>query len=314
MENLIFSLNATIPIFLLMVLGVFFKKTGLFQENMINGINQFVFKVTLPVLLFGDLAKQDFAKAWNGKFVAFCFVVTLVSISLVALMSMALKDKSQRGEFIQGAYRSSAAVLGIAFITNIYGNSGMAPLMIIGSVPLYNIMAVVVLSFTNPDQGGMSPALIKKTLKGIVTNPIILGILSGALWSVLRLPMPTILAKTVSNLGGLTTPLGLMAMGASFQWSEAKSGMGPAFVASFMKLIGLCMLFLPVAVLLGFREAELIAILVMLGSSTTVSSYVMARNMGHKGVLSASIVAITTLGSAFSLTFWLYVMKSLALI
>ena len=314
MENLIFSLNATIPIFLMMVLGVFFRKTGLLKENMINGLNQFVFKATLPVLLFGDLAKQDFAEAWNGKFVAFCFVVTLVSISLVALMSMALKDKSQRGEFIQGAYRSSAAILGIAFITNIYGNSGMAPLMIIGSVPLYNIMAVVVLSFTKPGQNGMSPELIKKTLKGIATNPIILGILAGALWSVLRLPMPTILTKTVSSLGGLTTPLGLMAMGAAFNWSEAKSGMGRAFAASFMKLIGLCTLFLPVAVLLGFREAELIAILVMLGSSTTVSSYVMARNMGHSGVLSSSIVAITTLGSAFSLTFWLYVLKTLALI
>lgn len=314
MENLIFSLNATIPIFLMMVLGVFFRKTGLLKENMINGLNQFVFKATLPVLLFGDLAKQNFAQAWNGKFVAFCFVVTLVSISLVALMSMALKDKSQRGEFIQGAYRSSAAILGIAFITNIYGNSGMAPLMIIGSVPLYNIMAVVVLSFTKPGQNGMSPELIKKTLKGIATNPIILGILAGALWSVLRLPMPTILTKTVSSLGGLTTPLGLMAMGAAFNWSEAKSGMGPAFAASFMKLIGLCTLFLPVAVLLGFREAELIAILVMLGSSTTVSSYVMARNMGHSGVLSSSIVAITTLGSAFSLTFWLYVLKTLALI
>lgn len=314
MENLIFSLNATIPIFLMMVLGVFFRKTGLLKENMINGLNQFVFKATLPVLLFGDLAKQDFAEAWNGKFVAFCFVVTLVSISFVALMSMALKDKSQRGEFIQGAYRSSAAILGIAFITNIYGNSGMAPLMIIGSVPLYNIMAVVVLSFTKPGQNGMSPELIKKTLKGIATNPIILGILAGALWSVLRLPMPTILTKTVSSLGGLTTPLGLMAMGAAFNWSEAKSGMGPAFAASFMKLIGLCTLFLPVAVLLGFREAELIAILVMLGSSTTVSSYVMARNMGHSGVLSSSIVAITTLGSAFSLTFWLYVLKTLALI
>ena len=314
MENLIFSLNATIPIFLMMVLGVFFRKTGLLKENMINGLNQFVFKATLPVLLFGDLAKQDFAEAWNGKFVAFCFVVTLVSISLVALMSMALKDKSQRGEFIQGAYRSSAAILGIAFITNIYGNSGMAPLMIIGSVPLYNIMAVVVLSFTKPGQNGMSPELIKKTLKGIATNPIILGILAGALWSVFRLPMPTILTKTVSSLGGLTTPLGLMAMGAAFNWSEAKSGMGPAFAASFMKLIGLCTLFLPVAVLLGFREAELIAILVMLGSSTTVSSYVMARNMGHSGVLSSSIVAITTLGSAFSLTFWLYVLKTLALI
>lgn len=314
MENLIFSLNATIPIFLLMVLGVFFRRMGLIKENMIGGLNQFVFKATLPVLLFGDLARQDFAKAWNGKFVAFCFVVTLLSISLVALMSMALKDKSKRGEFIQGAYRSSAAILGIAFITNIYGNSGMAPLMIIGSVPLYNIMAVIVLSFTKPGQHGMSPALLKKTLKGIITNPIILGILTGALWSLLRLPMPPILSKTVSSLGSLTTPLGLMTMGAAFDWSEAKSGMGPAFSASFMKLFGLCVIFLPVAVLLGFREAELIAILVMLGSSTTVSSYVMARNMGHSGVLSSSIVAITTLGSAFSLTFWLYVMKTLALI
>ncbi len=314
MENLIFSLNATIPIFLLMVLGVFFRKTGLLKENMINGLNQFVFKATLPVLLFGDLAKQDFAKAWNGKFVAFCFVVTLLSITLVALMSMALKNKAQRGEFIQGAYRSSAAILGIAFITNLYGNSGMAPLMIIGSVPLYNVMAVIILSFTKPGANGMSPELLKKTLKGIATNPIILGILSGALWSVLRLPMPTILSKTVSSLGGLTTPLGLMAMGAAFNIGEAKKGMAPAFAASFMKLFGLCGLFLPAAVFLGFREAELIAILVMLGSSTTVSSYVMARSMGHDGVLSSSIVALTTLGSAFSLTFWLYVLKTLGLI
>ena len=65
MENLIFSLNATIPIFLMMVLGVFFRKTGLLKENMINGLNQFVFKATLPVLLFGDLAKQDFEKAMS---------------------------------------------------------------------------------------------------------------------------------------------------------------------------------------------------------------------------------------------------------
>lgn len=314
MENLIFSLNATVPIFLLMVLGVFFRKTNLLKENMIDGLNQFVFKVTLPVLLFGDLAKQDFAKVWDGKFVAFCFVVTLLSITLVSFLSMTLRDKSLRGEFIQGAYRSSAAVLGIAFITNIYGNSGMAPLMIIGSVPLYNIMAVVVLSFTKPGQTGMNPQLIKKTLKGIVTNPIIIGILCGALWSVLRIPMPPILSKTVSNLGGLTTPLGLMAMGAAFDWKEAKNGMGPAFLASFMKLLGLSAIFLPIAVLLGFREAELIAILVMLGSSTTVSCYVMARNMGHAGVLTSSIVALTTCGSAFSLTFWLYVIRTLGLI
>lgn len=314
MENLIFSLNATIPIFLMMLLGMLFRKLGWMDEVFAAKMNKFVFLVPLPVLLFEQLATVDFSEVWDIKFILFCFVVTAISITISTLISLLWKDRSIKGEFIQATYRSSAALLGIAFIQNIYGTAGMAPLMIIGSVPLYNIMAVLVLSFTKPGQNGMSSELLKKTLKGIVTNPIILGILAGALWSLLRLPMPTILSKTVSNLGSLTTPLGLMTMGAAFNWGEAKTGMGPAFVASFMKLFGLCTLFLPVAVLLGFREAELIAILVMLGSSTTVSSYVMARNMGHSGVLSSSIVAITTLGSAFSLTFWLYVLKTLALI
>lgn len=314
MENLIFSLNATIPIFLMMLLGMLFRKLGWMDEVFAAKMNKFVFLVPLPVLLFEQLATVDFSEVWDIKFILFCFVVTAISITISTLISLLWKDRSIKGEFIQATYRSSAALLGIAFIQNIYGTAGMAPLMIIGSVPLYNIMAVLVLSFTKPGQNGMSPELLKKTLKGIVTNPIILGILAGALWSLLRLPMPTILSKTVSNLGSLTTPLGLMTMGAAFNWGEAKTGMGPAFVASFMKLFGLCTLFLPVAVLLAFREAELIAILVMLGSSTTVSSYVMARNMGHSGVLSSSIVAITTLGSAFSLTFWLYVLKTLALI
>lgn len=314
MDNLIFSLNATIPIFLLMVLGVFFRKVGLLKENMINGLNQFVFKATLPVLLFGDLAKQDFSKAWDGKFVAFCFMATLLSISLVALMSMALKDKSQRGEFIQGAYRSSAAILGIAFITNIYGNSGMAPLMIIGSVPLYNIMAVVVLSVFKPGNNSFDKALVKKTLKGIATNPIIIGIVAGFVWSALKLPMPTILHKVVSNVGTTATPMGLMSMGATFELRKATSKMKPTIVAVFMKLVGFCAVFLPVAAVLGFRNEELIAILVMLGSATTVSSFVMARNMGHEGTLSSGVIMMTTLLSAFTLTMWLDVLRSFGLV
>lgn len=314
MENLMFSLNATMPIFILIILGFFFRKIGLLKETMLNGLNQFVFKVTLPVLLFGDLAKQNFVDSWNGKFVAFCFFVTILSITLAACISMTLRNKNQKGEFIQGAYRSSAAILGIAFITNIYGDSGMAPLMIIASVPLYNIMAVMILSFTNPERTSIDGKLMKKTVKEILTNPIIIGILCGAIWSFFQFPSSTILDKTISNLGSLTTPLGLMSMGAAFDWNKAKTGMSSSFLASFIKLFGLCAVFLPSAILIGFREAELIAILVMLGSSTTVSCYVMAKNMGHDGVLTSSIIALTTCGSAFSLTFWLYILRTFKLI
>ena len=299
MENLIFSLNATVPIFLLMILGLLFHKIGWIDDVFAQKMNKFVFVVPLPVLVFSDLATVDFHEVWNMKFVLFCFLATFLSITLVSFMSLGLKERALRGEFIQASYRSSAALLGIAFIQNIYGNAGMAPVMIIGSVPLYNIMAVLVLSLFKPGQSGLDKAVLKRTAKGIVTNPIILGIVVGLLWSALGLKMPHIMQKTVTNIGGVATPMGLMAMGATFDIKKAFAKVKPAA------------LFLPIAITLGFRREELVAILVMLGSATTVSCFVMAKNMGHEGVLSSSVVMLTTLFSAFTLTGWLYILKSM---
>ena len=314
MENLIFSLNATIPIFLMMLLGMLFRKLGWMDEVFAVKMNKFVFLVPLPVLLFEQLATVDFSEVWDIKFILFCFVVTAISITISTLISLLWKDRSIKGEFIQATYRSSAALLGIAFIQNIYGTVGMAPLMIIGSVPLYNIMAVVVLSVFKPGNNSFDKALVKKTLKGIATNPIIIGIVAGFVWSALKLPMPTILHKVVSNVGTTATPMGLMSMGATFELRKATSKMKPTIVAVFMKLVGFCAVFLPVAAVLGFRNEELIAILVMLGSATTVSSFVMARSMGHEGTLSSGVIMMTTLLSAFTLTMWLDVLRSFGLV
>ena len=314
MENLIFSLNATIPIFLMMLLGMLFRKLGWMDEVFAAKMNKFVFLVPLPVLLFEQLATVDFSEVWDIKFILFCFVVTAISITISTLISLLWKDRSIKGEFIQATYRSSAALLGIAFIQNIYGTVGMAPLMIIGSVPLYNIMAVVVLAFFQPGQSGIDGAVLKKTLKGIVTNPIILGIVIGLLWSLLGIPIPKILNKTVSSIGATATPLGLMAMGATFNFRQALGKKKPVFAAAFLKLVGWCALFLPIGVALGFRQEELVAILIMLGSATTVSSFVMARNMGHEGVLSSGVVMLTTLLSGFTITGWLWILRSFGLI
>lgn len=314
MENLMFCLNATGPIFLMMVFGLFLRKVGILDEDFANRMNKFVFKIPLPFLLFGDLAAVDFSKVWNIKFIVFCFVVTLISITISTLVSCLWRDKSIRGEFIQASYRSSAALLGIAFIQNIYGNAGMAPVMIIGSVPLYNVMAVIVLSFFKPGQNGIDRAVLKKTFKGIVTNPIILGIVAGLLWSAIGLPFAGIPAKAVTSIGNMATPMGLMAMGATFDLKKASAKAKPAFTATFIKLVGFVAVFLPIAVAFGFRDSELIAILVMLGSATTVSCFVMARNMGHEGVISSTTIMLTTLFSAFTLTLWLYIIKSLGLV
>ena len=313
MDNLVFSLNATVPVFAMMLLGMLFKKMGLIDDDFASKMNKFVFVIALPVLLFEDLATTDFYEVWDLSFVLFCFVVTVLSILLVAVLSHFL-DYSIQGEFIQASYRSSAALMGIALIQNIYGNASMAPLMIIGSVPLYNMMAVVVLSFFQPERKKLNKDLWFQTLKGIITNPIIIGIVIGLGWSVLRIPMIPMLEKTVSYVGSTATPLGLMAMGASFQMDKVLQKAKPILLGSFMKLIGFCVLFLPIAILLGFQTEKLVSILIMLASPTTISCYVMARNMNHEGSLTSGVVMLTTLLSAFSITLWIFILRSLSLI
>lgn len=314
MENLFFSIEATLPIFIMMMLGVFLKKIKVIDEEFAKKLNKFVFAVPLPVLVFRDLQSQDFTTIWNGKFVLFCFIATALSIAIAFLLSAPLKRSKTRGEFIQVAYRSSAALIGIAFIQNLYGNASIAALMIVGSVPLYNVMAVIVLSVFGSERNKVDARLIRDTFFGILKNPIIIGVAVGILYSALKLPMPKILYSTLSSIGAMATPLGLIAMGASFELRAAVKAIRPAAAAAFMKLIGFAMIFLPIAVFFGFRGEELATILVMLGSATTVACYVMAKNYGHEGSLTSNTVMLTTLFSSFTLTGWLFLLKTMRLI
>lgn len=312
-ENLVFSLNATLPIFLIMVLGFLLSKTSLINDSFANKLNNFVFSVALPVHLFKNLADADFHAVWNGKLVAFCFTVALLSILISFAVSFTLKKKSLRAEFTQASYRSSQALLGAALLQNIYGSTDPISLTLIGTVPLYNVAAVILLTTMAPG-GKVNGKTILKTLKGIVTNPIILGIAAGLVWSLIGIPQPVIFQKTVSSIAATATPMGLIALGASINLKKIANCWKPVLLSSCFKLIFFALLFLPMAIFLGYRDEMLVAILIMLASPTTVSAFSMARSMGHDGTLSSGTVMTTTIFSSFTFTIWLYILKTLSLI
>ncbi len=315
MENLIFSLNVTIPIFLTIVIGYALKQSKMLNADFVKTLNQFNFNVTLPALIFLDLYEADFYKVWDTRYVLFCFIVTLICILVILCLTLLLsKDKTLTGEFVQVSYRGSAAVLGLAFIQNIYGSATIAPLMIIGSVPLYNILAVVILSFTRPDMGKLDKKAFLASLKGVATNPMLIGIAIGLIASLTRIELPVIATKTLSNLAVLATPLALIGLGAGFEGKAAKDLIKPTLLAAFIRLVLQCAIFLPIAVHMGFAGEKIIALLVMLGAPTTPSCYIMAKNMGHKGDLTSSTVVMTTLLSSLTLTGWLFILKTLSLI
>ncbi len=321
MENFVFSLNATMPVFFVMVAGYIFKRIGILNQSFVDSSNKFNFKVTLPILLIVDLGTSDFSSMWDTRYVLFCFAVTLVCILIAAIIAVTvLKNKDYKGEFIQSSYRGSAAVLGIAYMQNIYGDAGMIPLMMLGAVPLYNIAAVLVLTLTDPsrkdigDNGHRLWDSLKKTIVGIITNPIIIGILAGFLISILKISFPPIIDKTLGYLANISTPLALVSLGAGFELSEAFGRIKPVIAASFFKLVLQPLVFLPVAAAFGYHDEKLAALVIMLGAPTTVSTYVMSKNMGHEGVLSSGCIVITTLLSSVTITLWIFALKSFGLL
>ena len=191
----------------------------------------------------------------------------------------------------------------------------MAPLMIIGSVPLFNIYAVLVLTLEGPRSDGSLSHRLKHALRSILTNPIILGILLGILPSLGGLDtFPPILDSTLDLLARTATPLALLSLGASFQGKKALGKLRLSAVAASIKLLILPALFLPLAVRFGFTDSKLVALIVMLGSTSTPTCYIMARNLGHEGTLTASVIVLTTVCSAFTLTLWIFLGRSLGLI
>ncbi len=285
------------------------------DDGFVKTLNSFNYKVTLPVLLVVDIAEADFYAVWDTRFVLFCFLVTLLCIVLISLAgTFFVKEKSIRGEFIQASYRGSAAVLGVAFMQNIYGTSAIAPLMILATVPLYNVAAVMILSFTAPGAGGLDGKSFKKSLQGIAANPIIWGIFIGMVISVSRIKLPFMINRTLHNFSVLATPLALIGLGAGFEGKKALAKIKPTLVSTVIKLFLMPAIFLPMAAWMGFTNEKMVAILIMLGAPTTVSCYIMSRNMGHEGVLSSSCVVSTTFLSSVFITFWLYLLKSWRLV
>lgn len=147
MDSFIYSINATVPIFLVMIVGWVIKQLGVIDEHFVSKANKYVFHVALPVLLFQQISSADMTSQFDIRFVLYCMLATTAFFVITWVVTeLLMKDDTQKGSFVQCACRSSAAILGMAFIQNMYSSTGMAPLMIVSAVPLFNIYSVIILT------------------------------------------------------------------------------------------------------------------------------------------------------------------------
>ncbi len=316
MDTFLFSINATLPVFLTIVVGYVLRRLGFFSEEFTVAADRFTFRVTLPVLLFTDIATADLSGGYDIGFMLFCMGVSCAAFLLIwGGAVLFIKNREQIGAFTMASFRGSAAVLGIALVKNIYGSTGLAPLMVVSVVPFYNAFSVIILTlYAKREEGGEAKIPFGKILLEIVTNPLILAVALALPFSFFSWRIPTIPAKVLSNLSAIATPFALVILGAGFTFRAASKHVTLTAVASFIKVALLPLLFVPVAVWLGFRNEALVAIAVMLASPSTVACYIMARNMRNDAQLVSGIVMVTTLVSSVTITAMIFILKSFSLI
>ena len=312
MDNLILSFNVVLPLFLCIMLGYFLRRIHLVDTPSLNTMNKLCFKVFLPIYLFNNIATTNLAAAFNGKLLAAAYLGVLGQFVLLFLLIPRMeKENPRRGVLIQAMFRSNFALFGLPLALSLCGTEKVGPTSILVglTVPLFNILAVVSLeSF----RGG-KPS-VKKMAKGIATNPLIIASLIGIAFNLLDFTLPSAVQKSVNDLGGVATPLSLVALGGSFMVEKVKEYRRQLTIGVLGRLVISPLIMVSVGILLGFRNELLIPLLIMSGAPTAVSSFPMAQQMDGDGELAAGLVVFTSAFAIFSMFVWIFVLKQMGMI
>ena len=174
-------------------------------------------------------------------------------------------------------------------------------------IPLYNVLAVISLEIFN----GRRPNILK-ILLGIVTNPLIIGSVVGVLFLLFHIELPTVLYETVSDISGIATPLAFIILGASFNFGDVGKYARELSLVLGCKLVIFPVLFLGIALLLGFRDAPLAVLLTVFGAPIAVSSFTMAQQMGGDHALAGQLVVFSSIFSIVTMFLFIFLLKEMA--
>ena len=299
LENFIYSANTVLPIFVMVVLGYFLKRIGFLDASFFAQAEKFVFKVGLPCMLFLEVARAGGADSFNIELILFCCIsITLLVLLLCLIVPRCVKGRDRCGAIVQGIFRSNFAVLGVPLAANMFGEEGAAVIAMVMPfvVVLFNVYAVIVLSIFAPKEAQLSPKqLAGKTLRTILTNPLIIAVVLALPFLLWEWKMPALLEKTTTYLSNTVFALSLTGLGSTITLQALRGKLRYSLTASLIKTIALPIVFLTIGILLGFRGIELSVILILFGAPAAVSSYIMAKNMKSDHELAGQILLWTTL-------------------
>lgn len=312
MESLIVSFNAVAPIILMVSLGYFLKSRKVFDKHTLGMVNNVCFKVFLPILLFMNVYTTKISQIFNGKLLIFLIVAVLSIFGILSiLVPIFEKEPNRRGVLIQGIFRSNFVILGIPLAMAVYGpeSTGLTSMLIAVIIPLYNILAVITLEIHS---GGK--IALGKVLKGIAGNPLIIFTFLGIFFLVTGIKLPRFLESTLTDISKIATPLSIIVLGGSFEFSKVARNKKQLFFGVLGRLVIVPLVVVSAAIMAGFRGMVLMVLVTIFATPTAISSFVMAQNMGGDGELAGQQVVFTSMFAGITVFLWIFVLRSMGFI
>lgn len=314
LNDLYFAFQVTAPIFCILGLGIYFKRIGLLTADFARVGSELVFKVTLPFLLFVKLVQTDFTHSLPVTLVGYAFCATVaVFLLLDRVVARMITEPSDRGVFVQGAFRGNMGIIGLAYCLSAFGEGAVATASVYMAVitALYNVLAVITLSRHQGEGAGKNA--LAAVARGIVTNPLIIAIALGVAISLSGLQIPQILLNTGGYFAKMTLPLALLCAGATIRLQEFQSSRA-LYWASAAKLLLVPLAITGGGILLGLRGPEMGVLFFMSSAPTAAASYPMVQAFRLNHHLAAAIIAATSLGAIVSSTLGVFLLRVLDLI
>ena len=314
-NDLIFSANVVVPIFLLIILGYVLTRIKLWDEHFLKIANDVCFKCLLPVLLFYNVATANIFEVFNLKLILYVSICAVVLCGLLfVIIPLFVKDPKRRGVMIQGTFRSNFLLFGVPLGLSIGGETGAVLAAVVASfyVPVINMLSVISL-YSFSDSKNKS---IKSALLGIVKNPLIIGGVSGLIFSVIRnyigFEIPTMLDTTLFNIKSAATPVAFLILGGDLKFGNMLKNVKFSIFSVLGKTVLIPAVMLFVSSLLGFDKLEMAILIAVFATPNAVSSYAMARNYEADYELAGEIITLGTLLSILTMFVFITLARSLA--
>jgi len=302
-------LAITSPIYLIMLLGFLFTRSGAFGKADIRVLGKFATHLALPALVFKALSERRFGEIFNASYLLAYLLGSLAVIVCGYLWSrrVARLEPTASALRVMGMACPNSAFVGYPIVLLTVAPVAGVALALNMLVENLVLIPLVLLLAERGRGGARQRPVLRQAFVRVAKMPIMIGLFAGLAVSMLRWPMPAAVTQTVNLVAAASGAISLFVIGGTLV-SLPVRGLGKEILPVVVGKLFVQPLFVLLAImampLLGMPEIEpaLRIAAVILCAVPMLSIYVTLAQAYGEEDFSAAAQLVTTVASFFTLS------------